>query len=217
MHPIMKEKEQLLKDLQKQMADMEKEDANVQEAIPGKMPAQQRLSEADVEYLQELCDKSEFIDYINFALDNLVFTLIIESGKVQPSEINRELMKAHTALRSLSPYAMMHITMVLHTAYPPDGGSIFPRMVDALATPYDRKTFGVHPTRNELLWHTRHIDKHFIVPAGEEVFKDMQQHNPDENIRPAETRQILQDVVQFLIDKSGIEASATSVVNDVRS
>ena len=162
------------------------------------------LTEEDIDYLSGICDINPpgFLLYLDMALKNLTMVDLLAADKREPKQVQAELDCAAKSLNKLSSYATNHVYRVLSHGSPVKGAWALPLLENALAVPYDPATINTHPERDELFLHTCHIDKHFIDA------KDMKRD---------ETRAILTDVVQFLIDNSGIKASAVSVVNDARS
>ena len=80
-----------------------------------------------------------------------------------------------------------------------------------LGTEYDNEILGRDPARNVLINSVKHIDTVFIKP-----FFDYSDYDDEDEQRASNGWKDLEEITEIIIDESGIDASAGTVVKEVR-
>ncbi len=171
------------------------------------------LSAAEISALDDIHDTEipVFLEYMNHAVQDLRRMALFKEVKKSPAAIQKELDKARDVLDGLSPYAKMHIWKQLQKADPKCGCQ--EAVSVALSIPYEQET--THPDRERLVQHARYIDTHFIQPDREAYESRVKTGGDDSD--PHRFKEQLVQLVQFLIDHTGVKATAKSVANEARA
>lgn len=178
-----------------------------------------KLPESVEEKLLKAHDE-DVIEYVTGAISQIRIAFSVANNfKIKPSKVNSEMKRVKTALDQLSPFTHLHIMMGLSNASPSDSAassfdksSAFLDCLEAvLGTEYDNEILGRDPARNVLINSVKHIDTVFIKP-----FFDYSDYDDEDEQRASNGWKDLEEITEIIIDESGIDASAGTVVKEVR-